>query len=371
MPIWSHKYSYQNKVFLNLAKVIDLIGAWLLFFKTKPELSSQKIKKILVVKLDNLGDCFLLLPLFAYLQKLNSNVVVDSLSLTSSEIIFKNCSDINQCYSVDNRLDILKKRFRQKIKENNYDLIIDARGYFVVALFGFWLKIPHRFGFAEEVGQFFYTKLFYINQSRQQVCGYFKILAFLNIKIDEWQPRLVFKNCNNSFTGLLEFGRKIIAIHPTASQSYKYWPLDYWFKLIDFLLKRYQDCQIVLLSGLGEKDFVDRLENKFLNYQSRLINLAGQLNLLESYYLISKASLFVGNDSVLGHFAGSFNLPTLILMNRAVNSQRWSPLGAKTKVFKALENEHQCLFDKCDYFCQNMVDVKPVEIINYIAELEF
>lgn len=370
MLTWKSNYSYQNKFFVKLATIIDKIGGWFFSFKKQPALNPQKIKKILVVKLDNLGNCYLSLPLFHYLHRLNQTVIIDSLSLDSSRQFFENYPDINHCYSVQKRSGIFQGKLLRMIKENNYDLIIDARGYFSVALFGFLSQIPYRFGFAEEVGQFFYTDLFKINQNQHETVKYFNLLQSLGVVIDNWRPRLALNNFDSAKVDVfLNPAQKNIAIHPVASQPYKYWPLSYWQELISFLLEK-KDGHIFLLGSSLDSDFIDKIKNKFPNYNDRLINCAGKFNLVETYVLISKANLFIGNDSVLGHLAGSLNIPTIILMNRAINRQRWSPLGEKSQIFIAPENNHYCQFDQCDFDCPNMVDIKPSDIIDYVTNLK-
>lgn len=370
MLIWKSNYSYQNKFFVKLATIIDKIGGWLFFAKKRSTLDPQKIRKILVVKLDNLGDCYLSLPLFYYLRQLNQTVVVDSLSLASSRQFFENCPEVNHCYSVQKRLGIFQKKLLRTVKENNYDLIIDARGYFSVALFGFLSKIPQRFGFAEEVGQCFYTNLFQINQNQHETTKYFNVLQSLGITVDSWQPKLSLNNFDSTqVNAFLNSAPKVVVVHPVASQPYKYWPLAYWHELIGFLLEK-KDCHIFLLGSSLDNDFINKIKDKFPNDNDRLISCAGKLNLVENYALISRSSLFIGNDSVFGHLAGSLVIPTIVLMNRAINRQRWSPLGQKSQVFVAPENNHCCQFDQCGYNCPNMVEIKPSVIIDYIANLE-
>ncbi len=363
------KYSYQNSLFVFLATIIDRFGHFLVG-RRLDNLGTDKINRILVIKLDNLGDCFLSLPLFNYLKRLNPTVSVDVLSLSASRAIFDYCPVINNRYFVNRRFNVLWFRMVKMVRGNRYDLIIDARGYWQAALLSLLSGARWRFGFTQEVGQFCYTHSFSAPTNQPEIKRYATLLDKLGIIVNEWQPRLDSSKIDQKrFADLVDDCSGIIAIHPTASLPYKFWPIDYWRQLLVFLRQHYPNTSIVIFGSRNDADFINGLLIKVADNSGKIISYAGQIDIVEAYYLISQAILFVGNDSVLGHFAGALERPTITIMNRAINSQQWSPLGRLTKVFVADDNGHQCCYDQCDYNCPNMVDIKPDSIIEYIRQL--
>ena len=369
MPIYRNKYSYQNSPIVFLATIIDRLGRFFIGGQSD-NLDPGKINRILVIKLDNLGDCFLSLPLFNYLKRLNPTVVVDVLSLPASRVIFDHCPTIDNRYFVNRRFDILRPSMVKMIRGNRYDLIIDARGYWQAAFLGLLSGAAKRFGFAQEVGQFCYTHSFSAQANQSEIKKYATLLNKLGIIVNEWLPRLDLSRINQDrFAQLINSGNGIIAIHPTASLPYKFWPIDYWRQLLVFLRQRYPNACVVIFGGRNDADSINELLAKIADNSGKIISYAGQIDIVEVYYLISHAILFIGNDSVLGHFAGALERPTITIMNRAINSQQWSPLGRLTKVFVADDNGHQCRYDRCGYNCPNMIDIKPDSIIEYIRQL--
>lgn len=369
MLIYQNKYSYQNSLLVFLATIIDRLGRFFIGGQSD-NIDPGKINRILVIKLDNLGDCFLSLPLFDYLKRLNSAVVVDVLSLSASRVIFDHCPTIDNRYFVNRRFDILRPRMVKRIRGNRYDLIIDARGYWQAAFLGLLSGASERFGFAQEVGQFCYTHSFSAQANQPEIKRYATLLNKLGIIVNEWPPRLDLSRIDQDrFAQLINSGSGIIAIHPTASLPYKFWPIDYWRQLLVFLRQHYPNASIVILGSRSDCGFINDLFARVADNSGKIINYAGHIDIIEAYYLISQAILFVGNDSVLGHFAGALERPTITIMNRAIDSSRWSPLGQLTKVFMASDNGHQCRYDQCGYNCPNMMDIKPEVIIDYMRQL--
>lgn len=97
-------------------------------------------------------------------------------------------------------------------------------------------------------------------------------------------------------------------IAPGASMPKRVWPLESWAEVIEDL--RLQGMQVVLLSGAQDAAIAKRL-HLLTGKWATLI--AGETNLAESVTLISRASLFLGNDSGPGHIAGALGVPTVIL----------------------------------------------------------
>lgn len=128
---------------------------------------------------------------------------------------------------------------------------------------------------------------------------------------------------------LLHSDRKIISIAPFASNQIKNWDIRNYSILIDSLIK-YFNFQIVVL---GDKNCYEINKS---NDNVRLINLAGKTTLAESYSIISKSSLFIGNDSGLFHLAKSKNIPRIGLIGG----------GAYNIVYPYGSDEKEILFFK-------------------------
>lgn len=109
----------------------------------------------------------------------------------------------------------------------------------------------------------------------------------------------------NKMRNLIPF-KNFTALIPSAAWELKRWPLEYWKEIIAIS----QDKNFVVLGG-PQDTFLNELitaENK-----SRVINLSGQLSLLESCAVVSIAENSIGSDTGLSHAADQLGTPIVFL----------------------------------------------------------
>jgi len=68
------------------------------------------------------------------------------------------------------------------------------------------------------------------------------------------------------------------------------------------------------------------------------VNLAGETGLLEATAVLARASVFVGNDSGLGHLASAVGTPTLTLFGPG-QPERYRPWGEQARWLTSPEND--------------------------------
>lgn len=103
--------------------------------------------------------------------------------------------------------------------------------------------------------------------------------------------------------------RIFVALAPSAAFPLKRWPLEHWKSLISSM----SGTQFVVLGGPEDK-FLNELAEQF---PDRVVNLAGQLSLMESAHAIAQAAALVSNDTGLMHVAEQTGRPCLALMGPA------------------------------------------------------
>ena len=103
--------------------------------------------------------------------------------------------------------------------------------------------------------------------------------------------------------------KKIICFHVGAywRNISKRWPLEKFAQLGDKLNEEYPEFKIILLGNWDEKKSAEKV--KTLMKDKPL--LAMDLTLKETFELMKKSSLFVGNDSGLMHLAAAADIPTI------------------------------------------------------------
>jgi lipopolysaccharide heptosyltransferase II len=342
---------------------MDAVGR-LFFRKRKFNPKRDDLKRILVIKLDQIGDCFLSVPLFEYLRELFPQADIDVVCQESSAPIFENNPFINDIlifnYPRMYRGKVPAKRrdfssLIRTVRRKKYDLSIDLRGEPFAALLGFLSGASDRIGFEkEEVGGFFYTQPLSYDRNAHETERYKKIISLLNRSVAVWRPRIYLTDkeiINGEKLVALLSGREYVAVSPGAGVPYKMWPEEKFTEIIRATLKDY-GFDVVLLGGKGERRISDDITENVKD--GRLKSEIGELSLRESYFMISRAKAFLGNDSVLAHFAGALDIPTVDLMNSVIDENRWHPLGGNVTVILGRKSDHRCRYEHCPYPCPNM-----------------
>jgi ADP-heptose:LPS heptosyltransferase len=372
-------YAYTNKFLKVFAAVFDFCGSILFFWIPKNrEIKDNEVNKILIVKLDQLGDCFLMTPIFEYLKNKFPKSQIDLVCQENARPIFDHNPFISNIITFnywrmyrgknpEKFRDFL--RLVQKLRKEKYDLFIDPRGEPLVALLGFKIGAKYRLGFEkEEVGGFFYTHPLRYDRHEHETERYKKIISLLGGSVTTWNPRIYLTDAElvagERIIG--EFGGDYIVIHPGAGVPYKIWPEEYFAEIIQKTFRKYNG-EVILLGGKEEKRIGDTLVE--IVKDKRLKNMMGQLSLRETYFSISRAKAFLGNDSALVHFAGALDVPTIDLMNVAVSERRWRPLGKHSIVISGSEKNHACSYGNCPYPCPNMAAITVDDVASQVLHM--
>jgi ADP-heptose:LPS heptosyltransferase len=172
----------------------------------------------------------------------------------------------------------------------------------------------------------------------------------------------------------IDRNRPFAIIAPGASMPYRRWPIERWGTLIEPLKE--SGMNIILLSGRGDADVAESLH--FLTGKSTTL-VAGNTTFVESIALISRANLFLGNDSGPAHIAGALGIPTLTLFisNKDGDSDhpssptRIHPIGPLVELCMPSELMEPCI-DCCnapDAHCIKNITVDQVfERLNVLRE---
>ena len=356
-------YAYTNKALRFFAGLADAVGG--IFFREKEITAGRNAPlKILVIKVDQLGDCFLSTPIFEYLRAVFPRASIDVVCQKSSMPIFEHNPFITRIIPFNYKRMHRGKhpagfgdslRFIKEIRRYKYDMVIDLRGEPFAALLGFLSGAQDRVGFEkEEIGGFFYTCRLCYDRNEHEIKRYERVIAALGGRTSAWEPRVYLTQEEE------EQGRRLITpfakqgyfiVHPGAGLIYKIWPKERFAEVVKKTLAEFSS-NAVFLGGKDEREIGDSIAR--IVSDSRAYNMVGQFSIRESYIVISHAKAFLGNDSVLVHFAGALGVPTVVLTNAVVNEGRWRPLGRRVTVITGNGKNHICAFALCPYPCPNM-----------------
>jgi ADP-heptose:LPS heptosyltransferase/GT2 family glycosyltransferase len=133
--------------------------------------------------------------------------------------------------------------------------------------------------------------------------------------------------------------RRLVCVHPAAGGPLKEWPPEYFAKLIDMLVEREQ-VNVVLVGGPDDKPITSSVLRSVRNHWA-VIDLIGEpLNKYEQLHnLLSHCALFIGNDSGPKHLAAGLGVPTVGIHSGQIDAREWGPIGPHAI---ALQRQMEC-----------------------------
>jgi len=298
------------------------------------DISRQRLK-ILIIRLSSIGDILLSTPFIRQIKLKVSNAGIDYVVKRQYADLLRFNPNINNLIEFDDRTHNLKM-IRKQIRANGYNYIFDLHNN--------WRSNYLRFGYPDglhnrikkdKVRQFclvhfkknIYKQIIPIPQR------YLKVGEALGIEDDQqgldmfWDARLAsglkIQLMSKQFNPDTD---RYICLAPGAGFFTKRWPVEYFKQLTVSLLQSYRH-KLVILGGEG-----DRYLHTVFPTGERIINLAAELNLLQSAIVLSRAKALIVNDTGLMHMAAAVKIPVLAIFGNTVEEFGFFPYRARSVV---------------------------------------
>ncbi len=123
------------------------------------------------------------------------------------------------------------------------------------------------------------------------------------------------------------FDKPVVAIHAGAGNITKQWPEQHFSALIDLLIER-NDVNVLIVGGSDEQELSETLAAGVLNKES-VVSIAGQTGLRALPLILAACTLYIGNDSGPKHIAAGLGIPTIGIHSGVVDATEWGPVGPR------------------------------------------
>jgi ADP-heptose:LPS heptosyltransferase/GT2 family glycosyltransferase len=144
-------------------------------------------------------------------------------------------------------------------------------------------------------------------------------------------------------TGTL-FQAPIVSIHPGVGASIKQWPPTHFATLIDLLIDG-EGANILLVGSPDERDVARQVLANVEKSQS-VISLIGKTSMHDLPHIVLASDLFIGNDSGPKHIAAGLGVPTIGVHSGVVDAIEWGPLGPNAVAMRRNMNCAPCYLEK-------------------------
>lgn len=184
-------------------------------------------------------------------------------------------------------------------------------------------------------------------------------------------PRLGFKATTRAAVDALVAPGEgpILAIAPGADWIGKRWPAERYAKVATALLADSGPMQGGRLMIVGEEgDRQDAWTVRFATTRSRVIELQGRLNALQTAQALSRADLFLGSDSLWTQLAVAAGVPCVGLFGPSDETVRGPWGGVSVRGPRGVE-ELRRIDPRLDQAIQHMMDLPPEPVLKAAKRL--
>ena len=298
--------------------------------------------KILVIKLDHIGDLILATPVFKAISEKYPDAKVDALVSKKSKAVIENSPYIETIYSYESRdfdrnhsIDniILADNIATicKIRQQHYDLVIglreDLSNIPIQMMCGGAKNISFSTNsrFAEYLDEAIPN-----DENRHSAKINFDLLSLLDITLpEEISPQIFVGNEDKEWAktfleNVCGMNRsKLLGFSIGGGWFLNWWPIHNYAKLAELLVKRYKDLSIVLVGGTAET----ALEEEFRKLTKvPYVSAVGKTSVKQLAALYSYMDLLVTNDGGPMHMATAAGTPVIALFGPSPYN-RFGPLG--------------------------------------------
>ncbi len=266
--------------------------------------------KILVIHTAFIGDIVLSTPLIQKIRDIYPDSEIDYLTLPGNKSIISNNSNLRDIILYDKKGTDrgIKGFFRMLkiVKNNKYDLAIIPHRFIRSILLARMAGIKKLVGFDVATGSFLLTDVRHYDMKKHEVERLLDLVDYSGKRV----PLGIYpsREDNEKIEEILN-GKKyrnLITVAPGSQRPEKIWPMEKYDELIKRLAENEENV-IAVTGGKAEKS----LQLKSLDTEN-VIDLRGEISLLEFAALLSKSDIIISNDSGPIHIGSAFEKPFII-----------------------------------------------------------
>jgi ADP-heptose:LPS heptosyltransferase/GT2 family glycosyltransferase len=165
-------------------------------------------------------------------------------------------------------------------------------------------------------------------------------------------------------------GRRFVCIHPGVGSPTRQWPAEHYAALIDLLVVGHQ-VAIAVIGGPDEAEIADQVI-EMVQHRDAVESFVGKIRLGELPFLLAPAALYVGNNSGPKHIAAGLGVPTIGIHSGAVDAREWAPIGPMAVAVRRDVHCSPCYLASvasCPRALACLVELRPPEVYEICSRL--
>ena len=340
----------------------------------KLQVTSHKYKKILIVRLDRIGDVLLSTPVIKNLRDAYPDSYIAFMVRPYAREIVEGNPYLNDVIIYDKagpeKGMIGNLKFISYLRKKKFDLAVILHPTTRTHIITFLAGIRERVGYDKKWGFLLTKRIPHTKQFglKHELDYTLDILRYIGIEPSDrtlYMP--VDRVCEQVAAGLLKEGGAsdgdfLIAINPAASCASKRWPAERFAETANTLAEKY-GAKIIIISGAEDKVYAGHAA-AFITAKA-CVNLAGRTSVGDMASVLRRARLFISNDSGPVHIACAVGTPVIAIFGRSdagLSPARWGPTGPRDIALHKYVGCDTCLAHNCrkGFKCLEAITVDEV-----------
>jgi ADP-heptose:LPS heptosyltransferase/GT2 family glycosyltransferase len=346
-----------------------------------PLFERSRVQRILLVKLDHIGDCVGAIPAIRRVKQHFPHATIVVLSGSWSKSIWSFVPEIDEIIVLDlfqSRSDQPPREIPQaelrslrlRLEGYRFDLAIDLRRHPETRYILQHTGARYLAGFEQEA-LFPWLDIAVVWEGDQRSVpkrSHFgdALLVLVDavaaagerdravMQIDPGDPPALSDQWLRSL-----FGRRVVCVHPGVGNEMRQWPAEHFAELIDLLVEK-DDVNVVMVGGPDDEPVAAAVLDH-LGHRDRVWSLVGRFNLVDLPSLLMACSLFVGNNSGPKHIAAALGVPTVGIHSGNVDAREWGPLGPRALAIRRNVECSPCYLTKVEDCHRNLACLRELQ----------
>nr|WKN37164.1 glycosyltransferase family 9 protein [Tunicatimonas sp. TK19036] len=294
----------------------------------------SNLSRILLIQTAYIGDVILMTPLLENLKRLAPQADIDILVNRNNASVLSNHPKINELllWNKKERKNQNLIRLLQKVRKKKYQIVINCHRFassgIITALSGAQQKIgfdtnPMARWYDQRVPHALPSDLHEVDRNLALLKALMPELEDDNL---ERRPKLY--PSETDYQIVLDYQTEpYLCIAPTSVWFTKQFPAERWVELLRALKF---EGKIYLLGGPDDRNACEGIKQE--SQLENVINMSGQLSLLQSAVLMKGAILNYVNDSAPLHLASAMNAPVCAVFCSTIPDFGFTPLSDFSEV---------------------------------------
>jgi len=291
----------------------------------------EKIKNILMIKLDHIGDLVVSLPTLKAFRDVSPHFSIHLLCSKSLREFALNIPYVDHVISVEDILihgggvsaaGLRSLKSNSFLKKTVFDLAVNLRPYQDTAFIWRYVRFSLRaeFGPPERARDCFYIPASPFSHVAAEIfnMAYYLLGKKMDKNVEVRVPLAAKEKVDSIIRN--EVQRPYIVVHPFSGTKARDWGRENFLELARMIKQTYGRYEIVFIGSRG-----DSLP------ATGFVNLIGRLSLIETFELLKRAEFFLGNNSGPLHLASLAGAQYIGIFGGEQLPSRWGPIFGRDK----------------------------------------